>query len=326
MRLGLGLGLNKGQSAGVPTDPPVNTVAPALSGNFFVGQTLTCSTGSWSGAPTSYSYNWKNNGVSLGATDQNTYVLQSGDNRDTITCTVTATNAAGSATATSNGLIALLTTAWYDASDTSSITHVAGSVSQWNDKSGNGFHLTQATGSRQPITGTRTLNGLNVLDFQDAQVLSITSAMNNIGNGANTAFCVAMNDTTNSYDWYYNANSNDIGLNRNGSSIRALHSVAFTLNSLLLTANTDPHVVGHIRNGTNLSAFYDGNVDTADAIAEDIAITNFNIGSEGNGGSNGLDGIIGSFIWFQFELTTAEMNQVGNMLKTKWGTPWTNIP
>lgn len=39
---------------------------------------------------------------------------------------------------------------WYDASDNSTITHVGGSVSQWDDKSGNAYHLSQPTGSAQP--------------------------------------------------------------------------------------------------------------------------------------------------------------------------------
>ena len=54
---------------------------------------------------------------------------------------------------------------WLDASDTSSITASSGSVSQWNDKSGNASNFTQATGANQPTTGTRTINGKNVIDF-----------------------------------------------------------------------------------------------------------------------------------------------------------------
>jgi len=57
------------------------------------------------------------------------------------------------------------TAAWYDASDTGTITESSGLVSQWDDKSGNGNHVTQETGSHQPVSGTRMLNGLNTLDF-----------------------------------------------------------------------------------------------------------------------------------------------------------------
>jgi hypothetical protein len=54
---------------------------------------------------------------------------------------------------------------WLDAADTTTITESGGSVSQWNDLSGNGRHLTQGTGALQPTTGASTVNGFNVLDF-----------------------------------------------------------------------------------------------------------------------------------------------------------------
>lgn len=55
--------------------------------------------------------------------------------------------------------------AWYDASDTTTITESGGLVSQWDDKSGNSHHLTQVNASIQPSTGVETLNGLNVVSF-----------------------------------------------------------------------------------------------------------------------------------------------------------------
>lgn len=54
---------------------------------------------------------------------------------------------------------------WLDASDLTTITATDGQVSQLQDKSGNGNHASQATGSRQPLSGTQSQNGLNVLDF-----------------------------------------------------------------------------------------------------------------------------------------------------------------
>lgn len=55
--------------------------------------------------------------------------------------------------------------AWYDASDASTITESGGLVSQWNDKSGSLNHAVQATGAKQPTTDSETINGLNVLTF-----------------------------------------------------------------------------------------------------------------------------------------------------------------
>jgi hypothetical protein len=66
---------------------------------------------------------------------------------------------------------------WLDAADTATITESGGSVSQWNDKSGNGYIFTQGTGAAQPKTGTRTQNGLNVLDFDGNDSLISTAAV-----------------------------------------------------------------------------------------------------------------------------------------------------
>ena len=49
---------------------------------------------------------------------------------------------------------------WYDASDTSTISHTSNVVSQWDDKSGNNGHLT-AVGA--PTTNIETENGLNAI-------------------------------------------------------------------------------------------------------------------------------------------------------------------
>jgi hypothetical protein len=62
---------------------------------------------------------------------------------------------------------------WLDAADTATITESSGAVSQWDDKSGNGRHFTQATGANQPATGTNTRNGLNVISFDGNDFLTL---------------------------------------------------------------------------------------------------------------------------------------------------------
>ncbi len=80
---------------------PSNSVAPAITGTAQEGQTLTCSTGTWSGSPT-YAYQWKRNGSNIGSATNATYTLVTADVGQSIKCTVTATNFVGSATADSN--------------------------------------------------------------------------------------------------------------------------------------------------------------------------------------------------------------------------------
>lgn len=75
---------------------PINIIKPSISGTYTVGQTLTCSVGTWTGDPTiSYSYQWKRDITNIG-TNTNSYLLISADTNNPIYCVVTATNTAGS--------------------------------------------------------------------------------------------------------------------------------------------------------------------------------------------------------------------------------------
>ena len=91
---------------------PVNTVAPAVSGTVTVGQTLTTTTGTWTGTPTpTYAYQWKRGGADISGATGSTYTLVSADIGSVIRCVVTATNAAGSASANSNATSSVTTAA-----------------------------------------------------------------------------------------------------------------------------------------------------------------------------------------------------------------------
>jgi hypothetical protein len=54
---------------------------------------------------------------------------------------------------------------WLDADDASTITLNGSTVSQWNDKSGNGRNVSQATAANQPTLTASGLNGKPVLTF-----------------------------------------------------------------------------------------------------------------------------------------------------------------
>ena len=84
---------------------PVNTGRPEISGGAKTGKELTCQNGTWAPdllgaflyrAPASFTYQWKRNGSDI-ATGATFTPSQAGD----YTCTVTATNQAGSTSQTS---------------------------------------------------------------------------------------------------------------------------------------------------------------------------------------------------------------------------------
>jgi hypothetical protein len=101
MFLGLGLSIKPGSAAAAGVSAPTNTVAPVVTGTGRVGQTLSCSTGTWTGSPVSYTYLWKRGGVSTGVTTS-TYALTAPDAASAMTCEVTANNGQDSSPATSN--------------------------------------------------------------------------------------------------------------------------------------------------------------------------------------------------------------------------------
>lgn len=89
--------------------PPSNLTAPLISGSAVVGQTLSVSDGTWAGSPViTFSYQWKRNGSNIGGAIGNTYTLDQADAATTITCEVTATNIAGSASALSSNSLTVL--------------------------------------------------------------------------------------------------------------------------------------------------------------------------------------------------------------------------
>ncbi len=84
---------------------PVNTVPPAASGTPKAGQMLSCSTGAWSNSPTRFAYQWSRDGTPIAGASTQTYTVQTGNEGLTLTCTVAASNAAGSGSpATSHGV------------------------------------------------------------------------------------------------------------------------------------------------------------------------------------------------------------------------------
>jgi hypothetical protein len=60
---------------------------------------LNCTTGNWTGVPTSYAYQWMSDGTTEIGTDDASYAVTAGDVGHEVSCIVTATNAVGSTTA-----------------------------------------------------------------------------------------------------------------------------------------------------------------------------------------------------------------------------------
>lgn len=81
---------------------PSNSVAPTISGTNLIGNTLTGSTGTWSGVTSGYTYQWTSNGTNISSATGTTFTITETQAGATIAFVVTATNGCGSVSVTSS--------------------------------------------------------------------------------------------------------------------------------------------------------------------------------------------------------------------------------
>lgn len=97
-------------AAGEVSSPPVNSTPPSAGGGLYVGGVLTTNDGTWSNAPTSFTYQWQRDTLgdlvfsNIASATLASYTLAGADQSCNIRCVVTATNAGGSVPANSNSV------------------------------------------------------------------------------------------------------------------------------------------------------------------------------------------------------------------------------
>ncbi len=191
---------------------PVNLVAPTVAGTLSAGTLVSATAGLWvydlgAGLPTT-GWQWRRNGVDIPGATAADYTITPSDLGTAITVVEIQSDAFGQRSAESAALstqggafqpgedTALI--GWWDASDTASITNQSGAVDAWADKA-NGPALIQTNALRQPVSGARQLNGLNVIDFDGTHQLEAARTLP--ANGDVAFHMVLVVDTvTNAYE------------------------------------------------------------------------------------------------------------------------------
>jgi hypothetical protein len=204
---------------------------------------------------------------------------------------------------------------WLDASDASTITQSGGTVSQWNDKSGNANNAAQATGSMQPTYVTNSFNGLNSLLFNGTSDLLLIPE---ISSTQMTVFVTDIANTTASFAGGFISDNN------------AASYFGYYLNDTMYVQGSDrssiiaevpidalPHQYTLQRAGGNALIERDSSTFLNESVA-DVLINFTNIyGLPGAYRS----GSAGEILVYNTGLNLAEISQVAAYLKAKWGTP-----
>ena len=257
---------------------PVNTVAPVISGTAVVGQTLSSTTGTWTGTPTiTYAYQWKRNGSNIASATSSTYTLVQADATFAITCAVTATNIAGSAEATSNSLT--ITDADAQAFFTASGLTGATNLTAINNLvvALKGYGIWTKMKAIYPIIGgTAALHKWNLKDPQDTNAafrLVFSGGMTHSSTGiafggvngyANTFLTPSLTLTLNSTHLSYYSRTNvnltqvEIGCFDNTGAYTIIEARTANISYFLTNASIISGVAD-----TNSAAFYIGNRTTS---------------------------------------------------------------
>lgn len=316
-------------------EPVTNTVPPVLSGGTSVapGAVLTISTnGSWAGSPSTYTYKWKRNGVTIGGEVANTYTTLVGDIGKTITAFVTAHSVCASSAETATnptGAIVTPTAATYGHWDASTIVQADNTpLAQWNDLSGNGAHLTPAGGAPTFRTGPNRVTSFPSQLQGAVGGLPVVSAM--------TVFMVAYLPNTSSPDagiGMFQAYStggadqrtitigsdglavNRIGAYSGGVSVvnsgpgytpGALHLIAFRYNSVMSRFLMDSQAgIATVVNAAMIT-------NTLLVCPNPVTV---------NDGTANFTEYISEVLAYASALSDAQMDSVATHLKTKWGIP-----
>ena len=233
----------------------------------------------------------------------------------------------------------ITTTAWYDASDASTVTLNGSNVSIWADKSGNGYDATQTASAYQPLYSTALVNGLNSIEFG-----TLGSAARGFGffnqQALGTAVCATKYAFIGSHARYNGQTQNQVvgatqggsGGNPNGvlhigydsSTKLRLGQFANDLDDTIpaYTSTQDALITGLNRAVGKLISLNGG-----EEIATNSNTTNLNANSNigfaigrFSGNYYNFAGRINELVVFNFEINDDTYQKVEGYLAWKWGT------
>jgi hypothetical protein len=233
---------------------------------------------------------------------------------------------------------------WLDASDTATITEASNAVSAWTDKSANAYVFQQTSATSKPTTNTRTINSLNVIDFDGINDELVSTAANSTWNffhnatGGTIFFaCIAdsVPDGASTLATTGGTSANDPGLytfittapkqnvyigSSSGFVVRNTTTTNLSFGTaVVLAVRTDPS------NGTEVNRaklYRNNNTNIADYIDGSASFTTNNAHLTlrfGGPGFNYFDGAFGEIVVYDSQLSDSDIDTNMTYLKTKWG-------
>jgi len=221
---------------------------------------------------------------------------------------------------------------WWDASDNASITLTSGFVSQLDDKSGSGYHLSQSAEAARPSLST--VNGKQFLLFDGSNDwLTRSVGVNPTGTVLAVAATyyltpqTAVQQNVMSFGQVTTANfQHALGVFNNGwqGDYRNASTFANYGRAAGSASTSSLAILSGVYAG-NAGSNFRLNKSLYASAATTVIVSNTNSMSIGGRNVNGslvgpFNGIIGEVIWYNRTLSDAEILSVENYLAAKWGT------
>lgn len=226
---------------------------------------------------------------------------------------------------------------WYDGADTSSLTLSGSTITVWNDKSGNGNHLTVAVGPTRTATSSNPAGWDVSFDGSTQYIRSNALAVTN-GTNTMTVFIVVKNTTSGTLGRiiagitsgpettetgafrFANGGTNSIAITK-GSLTGTQDGTTYTISSNVF------HIITITWNGaTNSPVFVDGSLNNTYSANSN---TTFSFTRFGFGASLGTSpsftpatfwtGSLNEVIIYRSALSTTQRRQMEGHLAWKWG-------
>ncbi len=338
---GGGTASNSPASGAAPalTLPPVDVLPPAISGNAQVGSTLTSSTGTWLDSPTGYTYQWLDCNTSdsgcanINGATASSYTLAASDAGKTVDVVVTASNSAGSGSASGSPTS---TVTWATPQNTGRPS-ISGSAHQ-----GSTLSTSNGTWSNDPTS----------FGYQWQDCNSSGSACANISGATGSTYVLSASDFGHTVDVVVTA-SNSAGsaqatsaatavvtppapVNSTKPMISGTAQVGNTLTSSTGTWSNSPTSFGYQWQDCNSSGSGCANISGATGSTYvlsasdvghtiDVVVTASNVGGSGEATSAATSVVIAQAPVNSTTPTISGTAQAGNTLTSSTGT-WSNGP
>ncbi len=231
---------------------------------------------------------------------------------------------------------------WFDANDASTLTIVSGKVSEWRDKTANGYKVSQSNSAKRPSYPSTTLNSKNGIQFSyDTILTEIGSSMPNFSSSSEQSVFMVIRSPTGTNSWqiintmWFNSSGTNASM-RYHFSLKDNNTTGITLytnsSGKLLSGSTFPSntngLFGFTVSNSSSLITYNGTTTTgsgATLTSANNATTLFVFGDPRNLITLSDNHIIYEFIGFNRSITTSEREYIEGYLAHKWGIS-SNLP